>query len=329
MTLILENYVLEIVPESDFHTIWQVMIDRLSCLVRADKEKHQIIKEGGLPVFISLKSKGHNVWIDEGLESTLLATFRNASYKDNEGGEESVYSVIKASVKWLKKILRNHHSKQPQDAFSVTFNACNSLKNPEEIIPIWHGMRSLFVDCDHPVVRTVDALMLGKGDFDEIIALLQAKAFLQLNTSNKDPSFKITLTGAKQIPIVRIDIGGSFLQLPFDPVNAFRILHGSKNDKIIALMKTFLYPNEPYLAGKKLPIDWMAFAKMTDDLANKDYSLARELRIISSIKFSNESPVDLFIDDLPHLLTNPRLNESVEHMHLLHYLIGYFRNIKI
>lgn len=298
---------LKIIPESDFHNIWQVIVDRLTCIVRADKNKYKKINEGGWPILMSLISKGHTC-VDEDLESTLLDTFRGASNKYR--------GMLEAPLFWLKKILRNHHPKYFLDAFTLTFNGCKSLNKSEEIASLWNGMRFYFNNSSHPIVQTIDALMIGGVDFNEILALLQAKAFLHLQTENKDPFFQISLPSVKHEQIVKINLGGSYLQIPFDPINALRILSNSKNEQIIDLIQSFVCPSDPYVSGKKLQTEWIELEKIADKFANNVCSLANELRLVSSIRTPDKIKADLFVDDLHHMLLNPRLKDSIQHLPL-------------
>lgn len=293
-----EKINIKIIPESDFHNIWQVVIDRLSCRVRTDKEKYKKINEGGWPILISLLSKG-NICIDDELEMHLLKTFRDAS--------RNYRGMLSAPAFWLKKILRNHHPQHFIDSFTVTFNACKYL-NASEINALWKEMRSSFSNCDHPVIRTIDSLMVERIDLQEIMALIQAKAFFQYYTKNDDPNFEVILSHEKHFPIFQINLGGSYIQLPFDPIHAFHMLTNVRNDQIKRMMKTFVYPNEPYLTGKKLPINEKDLESFADHLED---TLRCELKLISALQSSDKKQADLFIDDFLMMLSNPRLTNSI------------------
>lgn len=307
-------------PESDYEYIPQVVFDRLIKVIRSDKEKYRIVEtqskskthknrinEAGLPTAFILQLKGGTVLEDDLIERlTDIFIERSVNYR----------GMLEAPSFWLKKSLNNHLEGLSLEAFTLSLYGCYIFKSKEIQASLWAQMRFLFEKDENPFIKIIDSLVQSQVDFEEIMALIQAKAFLIFSGENKKPNFKVEIPHYREPALLKINLGKDcFFQMALSPLKAFQILEASTHPKINALMESFLIP-KANLKKTELPLDENELFKIADGIKIKSPLIALELKLIALIQSNHEKAFDYLLDDWPFILNNIRLKNAIELLNL-------------
>lgn len=326
---------ISIYPETDYEYLPQVVFDRIIKVIRADKKKYRIespsspktsrsrINEAGLPTAFILQLKGGTV-LEEDLMEGLLDIFMERSVRYR--------GMLEAPSFWLKKSLKNHLEGSSLEAFTLTLYGCYTLKSKEMQLSLWKQMRVLFEKDETPFVKLIDSLVQSQVDFKEIMALIQAKAFLAYFAENKIPNFSVEIPQFREPAILKINLGKDcFFQMALNPMEAFRALQASSHPKLNKLLESFLIP-KANLKKTRLVLDEIELLKIADGIKIKSSLLALELKLIALIQSNNEKAFDLLLEDWPVILNNIKLNNAIELLNITktHHIIleEYFKHSK-
>lgn len=252
-------------------------------------------------------------------ELTKLAIFKYAeTYLEAAFLEElkrtfSIYKIKSAQLfnRCLRKTLNNHHSSTDNyAAFAITFHFCKILKNQKYILPLWQIMREKF-PFQTPIVKTVDALIMEGVPFEEISALLQAKAFLQWHTQPAKESFETSILDPldNKEYFIRLKLEKSYLSWRLDPIGAFTILAKSENSKLKMQLQEFFYQKGLFDTAKTLAINWNSLLDVCYDLLKKNKNWVIKPLIISLLQIDSKIAFYILVDFIPLMLPYPDLME--------------------
>lgn len=315
----------------------QAIIDRLAKIIRT--EDPESINEDGPFLLSSAISKGKRL-LQPTLEPILWKTFSQSVIEGSskelaawiypkEWGEwlepfkkkDLIDRIKEALVQRVNKAIKNHFTHKPFGIFALTFNLCLSLNkyHPDWVAPLWNAISPQFRNLEHPVVSCVCELMECRIPFEDISALLAAKAFLSLTAPQSLPA-QMKLIMNNQSPAIQINIKGGYLLLPFQPEKDFKQIDGKEHlSKYPCLFRTEQHYGQsvPSSISKNLSalnIDWNELELIGERLISSTQTRIKlfgiELILACQQFTKNPDAFALLNDQYPLLLRDKKLAES-------------------